>query len=291
MALTPKRKMTEKNLAAHRRNGRKSRGAVTPEGKRRVARANLRHGFYAHQAPEVLTALGEDPAEYDRLVKSLEDNLAEGMERELVRRIIRTFWIMQRAERMQDGLARKRVQSGLLVEDVMLAPRLVKNEEIYERLCGLGRVLNGPHPFPSAAEIHAFENGFGADPPAEIQKLFPLLRTYGGLVAKAAGEASDNGGQEATPSSDPRQEAALKELTAALKELTAVLEKAAIPYAQARERLWTESDSIHTPENIAALMAPKDDKSLLMQRMEDSNLRRLWRLTNMLVKVRNGALT
>ena len=29
---------------------------------------------------------------------------------------------------------------------------------------------------------------------------------------------------------------------------------------------------------------------MLMQRMEDSSLRKLWRLTNMLVKVRNGAL-
>ncbi len=46
-----------------------------------------------------------------------------------------------------------------------------------------------------------------------------------------------------------------------------------------------------TCKNLAALMAPQDEKSLLMQRMEDSNLRQLWRLTNVLFKVRNGALT
>ena len=52
-----------------------------------------------------------------------------------------------------------------------------------------------------------------------------------------------------------------------------------------------EYDKVRSPENIAALMAPRDENALLMQRMEDSNLRQLWRLTNMLAKVRNGALT
>jgi hypothetical protein len=46
-----------------------------------------------------------------------------------------------------------------------------------------------------------------------------------------------------------------------------------------------------TEESLAARMAPNDENALLMQRMEDSSLRQLWRLTNTLVKVRNGALT
>jgi hypothetical protein len=37
-------------------------------------------------------------------------------------------------------------------------------------------------------------------------------------------------------------------------------------------------------------MAPNAEKELLMQRMKHSSLRPLWRLTNVLFKVRNGAL-
>jgi len=49
-------------------------------------------------------------------------------------------------------------------------------------------------------------------------------------------------------------------------------------------------EQVRSPENIAALMAPKEENAMLMQRMEDSSLRQLCRLTNILVKVRKGAL-
>ena len=49
-------------------------------------------------------------------------------------------------------------------------------------------------------------------------------------------------------------------------------------------------EQVRSPENIAALMAPKEENAMLMQRMEDSSLRQLWRLTNILLKLRKGAL-
>jgi hypothetical protein len=38
-------------------------------------------------------------------------------------------------------------------------------------------------------------------------------------------------------------------------------------------------------------MASNDENAMVLQIMEDSRLRQLWRLTHTLIKVRNGALT
>ena len=38
-------------------------------------------------------------------------------------------------------------------------------------------------------------------------------------------------------------------------------------------------------------MAPSDENAMFVQRMTNSRLRQLWRLTNTLIKVRKGALT
>ncbi len=50
-------------------------------------------------------------------------------------------------------------------------------------------------------------------------------------------------------------------------------------------------DEMQSPEILAAKTAPLDEKSQLMQRLEDSNLRQLWRLTNLLLRLRNGGPT
>ena len=52
-------------------------------------------------------------------------------------------------------------------------------------------------------------------------------------------------------------------------------------YQAVVERLFPEENKVRSSENVAALMAPADEKSLLMQKMEDSNLRQLWRLTRL----------
>lgn len=63
MSLTKKRRMTEKNLAAHRRNAKLSPGPLTPEGKARCRDAHVQHGFYSQSEEAALRALGEDPDE------------------------------------------------------------------------------------------------------------------------------------------------------------------------------------------------------------------------------------
>ena len=75
MSLNKPRTRNEKTDAARRQNGRRSRGAVTEEGRERAAAANLRHGFYSRRQDGVVRALGEDPREYRALMDSVHDAL------------------------------------------------------------------------------------------------------------------------------------------------------------------------------------------------------------------------
>lgn len=286
MSLTAKRRTTAKKLAANRANGRKSRGAVTPAGRARAAQANLRHGFYAQAQNGAIAALGEDPAEYAGLMKSLQDNLVEGLGGELVQQIGDTLWRMKRASRMQNGLAAKRVQSGLEKERLIAIPRMLHVNDNYEGLCAIGKMLNREDSNPAPGEIQALVKAFGTSPPDDIRKLLPLLESYGEAAANALEPANEDGDSEPIPSAGGEQE---KE--AVRQHLADAVNHVIMPYARNRETLMADYDRVQSPENIAALMAPRDENALLMQRMEDSNLRQLWRLTNILSKVQNGAIT
>ena len=63
-----------------------------------------------------------------------------------------------------------------------------------------------------------------------------------------------------------------------------------IAYAILATQCVVWSDRIQSATNLAALTAPEDQKSMYLQRLEDSNFRWLWRLINALGKVRQGAL-
>ena len=91
MSLTTKEEMTEGSLSADCTSDRKAPGLASAEGKARSAAAKLRHEFYTQTRNEVLIALGEDPAEYRPLLRSLADELRPkaGLESELVLRMAR----------------------------------------------------------------------------------------------------------------------------------------------------------------------------------------------------------
>jgi len=266
MSLIHKQEMTEENLAAHRANGQKTKGPVTPEGKANSAAANLRHGFYCQAPNRALTALGEDPEEYAGLMNSLENNLVEGLEAELKQRIGHAFWRMRRAERTQDGVALKRIKTAQEIHKTATDPlrlRAHENLECYgEMVTALRRRGNGPTP----AEIQAFVRHFDDDPSEEMQEFFILLKSLNKLEE------------------GPERKAARRKARAQLSELEERYRRICVKFAE-------QLDEMQSPEDLAALTAPQDQKSLLMLRLEDSSLRQLWRLTNMLFRVRNGALT
>jgi len=182
-------------------------------------------------------------------------------------------------------LAAQRVQSGLERDQLIAAPGMMNMHDTYEGLCAIGEMLTRPDSTPLRGEIATLVNAFGDDPPDDIRRLFPLLRSFGEAALKAPGPADGNGDTVPTPSTDAREER-----EEARQKLDAVLNATMYPYLGALDSIMEKSEEARSPENIAALMAPRDESSLLMQRMEDSNLRQLWRLTDILVKVRNGEL-
>jgi hypothetical protein len=268
MSLVKSPEMTEENLAAHQANGRQSQGPVTPEGKAQSAAANLRHGFYADPRAEVLLALGEEPEEYLDLMESLREDLTprEGLEKQLVTQMGETLWRMRRAQRMQEGLALKRIQGKVMGEEMMTtftAAHAIENLEPFELLQEALTRRNGG---PTAEEIQAFIKSRKGDTTEQTQEFILLLKSL------------------LTPLEDRERKATLRN---ARRQLPGLMEG----HQSVAWRLARYANQVHSPENLAALMAPVEQNSLLLQRMEDSNLRRLWRLTNTLMKVRQGGLT
>jgi hypothetical protein len=156
--------------------------------------------------------------------------------------------------------------------------------ELYENLCALGRRIINPDPMPSREEIEALIDAFGAETSDDVKAVFPLYRAYWEAVQKALTLDEREG------NSSPATEAAQREKEAAREKLDTVLNPLSIRYCKANDMGLETLDRVKSPENIAALMAPKDENAMLMQRMEDSNLRQLWRLTSILMKVRRGGL-
>ena len=267
MSLTKRREMTEESLAAHQANGRLTEGPVTPAGKAQSAAANLRHGFYSQPRAEVLLALGEEPEDYLCLMESLQEDLQPrpGLECQLVAQMGETLWGMQRAQRMREGLAVKRIQSKVMGEEMSattVAAKAFENLEPFERLqAALTRRDHGP----TAEEIDDFVKCHPKDSSEATKEFIRLLRSLKQPMDEAEGKAIR-------------------------RQARAQLGKLMECHQSVAWRMSRDVDRVHSPENLAALMASGDDEAPHLQRMEDSSLRRLWRLTNTLMKVRQGGL-
>ena len=93
---------TEAQRKANRQNAKKSTGPRTPEGKARSSKNALKHGLLARDA----VMADEDPAEYDRQLQILEENLfpKNAIEFELVLQIADARWRLRRITRIEAGL-------------------------------------------------------------------------------------------------------------------------------------------------------------------------------------------
>ncbi len=100
--------VTERRLAANRRNAQRSTGPRSPEGKARVRTNALKHGLLAR---EVLVLEGdgaETRADFDALLADLVAELQPRgvIEETLVERIATGYWRLRRAQRYEVGSIR-----------------------------------------------------------------------------------------------------------------------------------------------------------------------------------------
>jgi len=107
VSLRKKQTMTQEKISANRRNGRHLHGPSTPEGQERIRAALLRHGFDVQAEEVAMRALGENPADFQELLEALweEYNPVGAAQEGLVIRLARATWLMNRADRMQEGFA------------------------------------------------------------------------------------------------------------------------------------------------------------------------------------------
>ncbi len=264
MSLINSPEMTDEKLAAQRANGRKSRGPVTPQGKANSAAVNWRHGFYASSRADTMAALGEDPADYIELMESLWDDLQPrpGLEKILVNRMGEAIWRMDCARRMQEGYALRIVKKRLGPEELLLTTRAAKaieNLAPYESLdAALGRTAG-----PTPEEIQAFAESRPRESSPEIGEFILALKSLENPM-------------------EPRERR--KEC----RKLRARLHPLMAGYSNAAWCLARDANKTRSAESLAALAVPDMESGALLQKREDSDLRRLARLTETFMKVRQG---
>jgi hypothetical protein len=141
------KEVTEKQLAANRRNGSQSQGPATAEGKERVGAAQFRHGFYAQAQEAALLNLGEDPAHFEELLAGLRQEFtpAGTLQEKLVIRLARVLWLVDRCDRSQEGAALRRARSADQGRDNRLHARMMRLKMTAETLRSLARSVGCWH--------------------------------------------------------------------------------------------------------------------------------------------------
>ena len=111
---TPK-KMSPLQLDANRRNGRRSRGPTTPQGKARSRMNALKHGLLAHETLVTGLCLKESADELDALRRRFLAHCAPvgPIEEMLVDQIVSCHWRKRRVLRAESGEVAVSVDGGM----------------------------------------------------------------------------------------------------------------------------------------------------------------------------------
>jgi hypothetical protein len=160
MSLIKKHEVTEKQLAANRRNQKLCHVPLTGEGRERIRAAHLRHGFYAQAEEVAMRALGEDPAHFQELVEGLweEWNPAGASQEGLVICLARATWLMNRAARMQEGCAVRQATEVNSGRQDRVHARMMRLKMTEDRLGQLVHAVAYEHYVTTAGNLEKMKN-------------------------------------------------------------------------------------------------------------------------------------
>ena len=216
MSLVKSPRMTEKKLAANRRNRKLAHGPATAEGRERIRAAQLRHGFYAQAEVVALRALGEDPAQFQDLLGRLWEkwNPTDALQEKLVARLARAVWRLDRSDRMQEGYALRQAKDVSLGREDRLHAQMMRLKMTSASLQSLAQSVAREHYVTTPADLELMKNLHQEGVVKEMGEI-ALALFYQLQEPGAPGEQDEGGGR-----SDP--EANVRKVVARIQEIFGV---------------------------------------------------------------------
>lgn len=276
--LTPKRHTSERSKAASRRNGARSHGPRTPQGKARSAASRLRHGYYSQSMAVALTALGEDPAEFKRRFQSLIDTYqpADPLQMALVYRMMRAWWRMERFDRMAESAAVNHVTEAEKKTTQFKAFALMPVVNKMERLEPLVRAVLAKESVIGAKELALFQKAQRDLPQSKASELLTLL-----LRLRAPGTELD-----LPPDLAPVEPVPVTEGQERLKVCDEVIALLAPEIEESRQTLLSGTDPVQVQFERDGILAASEPQLANLQCGEDASLRQLRDALNLLMKAK-----
>ena len=321
MSLIKTHEMTEKQLAAIRRNQKLSHGPVTDEGRARIRAAHLRHGFYAQAEEVALRDLGEDPAQFQELLRGFwEEYDPVGASQEgLVIRLARATWLMNRADRMQEGCAVRQAHDVNGGRDSRIHAQMMRLKMTEERLRRLAQSVARERYVTSREDLEKMKSlhqegvlkdmgeitlalfyelqapGTGEDGIDEFEKarlmveqakeIFGIGRSQETEpdIAANPSQPLEEGGDARYPRITPAEWEARERPRQLLEN---ILTRQVEACEAQRKALLKESLKGPSPYERAAEIAPTHPSATHLRRMQDSYFREVRRVTNLLLKLK-----
>ena len=320
MPLIKRHQTTEKQLAANRRNQQLSNGPVTDEGRERIRAAHLRHGFYAEDVEVSMRALGEDPAQLESLTQGLWDTYhpTDAAQEGLVIRLARATWLMNRADRMQEGCAVRQANEVNTGRAERLHARMMRLKMTEDRLSRLAQAVARNHYVTAQEDLEMIKNlneegelkemgdialalfyqlqapGTGEDGMDEMEKARVVVRQVKDIFGidmnrkddpPVASQPLEEGRDKRYPQISPAEWEARERPRQLLEN---ILKRQVENGAALRKAVRDETRKGPSPFERAAEIAPTHPNARLMRRMQDSNFREVRRITNLLLKLKRN---